>query len=200
MKERIDAHVAEHKIYPCSYPEIHVVDWKKFTNENLKVHDSVPINPKTGQPIHSVCLGNCNLLPVLVDAFGENALIYTKKKKSRQCECVVYPDNYQETDWTLFLEMKYAEDETAAFRTENNYPYNMIEQIKQTVQFFKAKNILPPDKEVYAIVSFPNLLSSFNSSIFSIDTITNLRLDEGIIIRGTNRAEIDSSSEIRLIG
>lgn len=201
MKEKIDAIITKHHAYHCSYPEIHVVDWKNFTNENLKVHDSIPINPKTGQPIYSVCLGNRSMLPVLVDAFGENALTYNQKKnRSKQCECVIYPDNYKETDWVLFIEMKYVKDETVAFSTENEYPNNTIEQIKQTVRFFKKNGILPADKEVYAIVSFPNLLLPFNSTIFGIDVITNLRLDENIIIRGTNRAEIDSSTDIRLIG
>ena len=119
---------------------------KKFTSENLKVHDRVPVNPNTGKLIHSVCLRNDSAMSILVDAFGENALQYSKKKKARQCECVIYPDNYKDTDWVLFVEMKYAENEIAAFRKGNDYPNNMIEQIKQTVQFFKDKCILPQEK------------------------------------------------------
>lgn len=200
MKTRINDNIKEHQAYPCSYKDIHIVDWKKFTNENLKVHDCVPVNPNTGKPIHSVCLRNDSAMSILVDAFGENALQYSKKKKARQCECVIFPDNYKDTDWVLFVEMKYAENEIAAFRKENDYPNNMIEQIKQTVQFFKDKNILSKEKEVYAIVSFPNLLSSFNSTIFSHKVIDDIYLDYGIIIRGTNNAEIISSDNIKLIG
>lgn len=200
MRTRINDHIKEHQVYPCSYTDIHIVDWKKFTNENLKVHDCIPVNPKTGQPVYSVRLQNESSTPILVDAFGENALQYCKKRKARQCECVIYPDNYKETDWVLFVEMKYAENELAAFRKENDYPNKMIEQIKQTVQFFKDKNILPENKEVYAIVSFPNLLSAFNSTIFSLNTINDIYLDYGIIIRGTNNAEIVSSNLIKLIG
>lgn len=200
MKTRINENIKEHQVYPCSYKDIHIVDWKKFTNENLKVHDCIPVNPNTGKPIHSVCLKNDSAMSILVDAFGENALQYSKKKKARQCECVIFPDNYKDTDWVLFVEMKYAENEIAAFRKENDYPNNMIEQIKQTVQFFKDKNILSKEKEVYAIVSFPNLLSSFNSTIFSHKVIDDIFLDYGIIIRGTNNAEIISSDNIKLIG
>ena len=196
MKTRINDSIQQHQVYPCSYTSIHIVDWKKFTSENLKVHDRVPVNPNTGKLIHSVCLRNDSAMSILVDAFGENALQYSKKKKARQCECV----NYKDTDWVLFVEMKYAENEIAAFRKENDYPNNMIEQIKQTVQFFKDKCILPQEKEVYAIVSFPNLLSAFNSTIFSIDAINDFYLDYGIIIRGTNNAEIISSDNIKLIG
>ena len=200
MKTRINDSIQQHQVYPCSYTSIHIVDWKKFTSENLKVHDRVPVNPNTGKLIHSVCLRNDSAMSILVDAFGENALQYSKKQKARQCECVLYPDNYKDTDWVLFVEMKYAENEIAAFRKENDYPNNMIEQIKQTVQFFKDKCILPQEKEVYAIVSFPNLLSAFNSTIFSIDAINDFYLDYGIIIRGTNNAEIISSDNIKLIG
>ena len=200
MKTRINDSIQQHQVYPCSYTSIHIVDWKKFTSENLKVHDRVPVNPNTGKLIHSVCLRNDSAMSILVDAFGENALQYSKKKKARQCECVIYPNNYTDTDWVLFVEMKYAENEIAAFRKENDYPNNMIEQIKQTVQFFKDKCILPQEKEVYAIVSFPNLLSAFNSTIFSIDAINDFYLDYGIIIRGTNNAEIISFDNIKLIG
>ena len=200
MKTRINDSIQQHQVYPCSYTSIHIVDWKKFTSENLKVHDRVPVNPNTGKLIHSVCLRNDSAMSIIVDAFGENALQYSKKKKARQCECVIYPDNYKDTDWVLFVEMKYAENEIAAFRKGNDYPNNMIEQIKQTVQFFKDKCILPQEKEVYAIVSFPNLLSAFNSTIFSIDAINDFYLDYGIIIRGTNNAEIISSDNIKLIG
>lgn len=200
MRTRINDNIKEHQAYPCSYTEIHIVDWKKFTNENLKVHDCIPVDPRTGQLIRSVRLMNTTAVPVIVDAFGENALVYTKKRKARQCECVIYPDDFKETDWVLFVEMKYAENEIAAFRKENDYPNNMIEQIKQTVQFFKDKKILPPEKVVYAIVSFPNLLATFNSTLFSFNAINDIYLDYGIIIRGTNNAEIISSNDIKLIG
>lgn len=154
MRTRINDHIKEHLVYPCSYTDIHIVDWKKFTNENLKVHDCIPVNPNTGQPVYSVRLKNESSTPILVDAFGENALQYSKKRKARQCECVIYPDNYKETDWVLFVEMKYAESELAAF----------------------------------------------NSTIFSLNTINDIYLDYGIIIRGTNNAEIVSSNLIKLIG
>ena len=99
MKTRINDSIQQHQVYPCSYTSIHIVDWKKFTSENLKVHDRVPVNPNTGKLIHSVCLRNDSAMSILVDAFGENALQYSKKKKARQCECVIYPDNYKDTSW-----------------------------------------------------------------------------------------------------
>ena len=105
---------------------------EKVHERKSERHDRVPVNPNTGKLIHSVCLRNDSAISILVDAFGENALQYSKKKKARQCECVIYPDNYKDTDWVLFVEMKYAENEIAAFRKENDYPNNMIEQIKQT--------------------------------------------------------------------
>ena len=81
MKTRINDSIQQHQVYPCSYTSIHIVDWKKFTSENLKVHDRVPVNPNTGKLIHSVCLRNDSAISILVDAFGENALQYSKKKR-----------------------------------------------------------------------------------------------------------------------
>lgn len=200
MKTRIDTHVKTHIVYTCTYKEIHIVDWKKFTNENLKVHSCMPLHPETGEVVRSVCLENENEVEILVDAFGENALEYSKKRRSKQCECVIYPSICENTNWVLFVEMKYAEDEVAAFREDNNYPEKMIEQIKQTVHFFRDKQIISLEKEVYAIVSFPNLISAFNSFLFNHEDIENLYLDEGIIIRGTNRASIVDSDELTLLG
>ena len=54
MKTRINDSIQQHQVYPCSYTSIHIVDWKKFTSENLKVHDRVPVNPKTGKLIHKL--------------------------------------------------------------------------------------------------------------------------------------------------
>lgn len=130
-----------------------------------------------------------------------NALQYSKKKKARQCECVIYPDNYKDTDWVLFVEMKYAENEIAAFRKENDYPNNMIEQIKaDRFKFLKINAFYLRKKKYTLSFHFPNLLSAFNSTIFSIDAINDFYLDYGIIIRGTNNAEIISSDNIKLIG
>ena len=77
-------------------------------------------------------ISNYNNIEINVDAFLENALCYSKKRRSKQCECIVYPHNANSDEWVLFVETKYANSFAAAFDPRNNYPEYAINQIKET--------------------------------------------------------------------
>lgn len=73
----------------------------------------------------------------------------------------------------------------------------MVGQIKETVKYFRNKDIIPPDKIVYAIISFPNLVEEFSSWVFPIirqdgteESILDILQNDRIIIRATNNAQI----------
>lgn len=73
----------------------------------------------------------------------------------------------------------------------------MVKQIKETVFYFRNKGIIPKDKVVHAIISFPNLMEDFNAWTFPIQTedgtwesILDIRIKYGIIIRATNQGNI----------
>ncbi len=192
-------YVGRHKFTTTSEPVIHIVDWKDVNNGGVEIHAAQPLHPETGELLNGVLLKNETPIEVTVDAFDENALFYTKKNQSRQCECVLFPTGYVSDEWILFVEMKYANDLAAAMHPANKYPDSMVDQIKQTVRFFRTKKIIPEDKVVNAIVSFPNLLSEFNAFVFPNNEIDDLFYDEGIIIRATNQAQIVDSKVLNLI-
>lgn len=142
--------------------------------------------------INAVHIKNERKISVCFDGFDENALptdepgIYNS-----QCECVLFPEDYNGDYWVLFIEMKYANNLKAAFNEEYDYPNSMVTQVIKTVQYFRDRQILDENKRVSAIVSFPNLIEPFNSTIFRGDlSIEDILLKHKIRIRGTNKAAI----------
>lgn len=183
-----------------SHPII-LVDWKNITNENLKVYSELPVRHlESGGVVNGVILYNELQYNTHIDAFAENALNYSKKRRSKQCECIVYPCNANVEEWVLFIETKYANNISLAFDPQFDYPNCAIRQIRETVQFFRDKNIIAQDKIVNAMISFPNLGEAFNSFVFRDEnSILDIFLSDGIIIRATNYARIIDDIEIELM-
>ncbi|MBV5343981.1 hypothetical protein JZU68_10480 [bacterium] len=192
-------YVARHVFSNTAMPEMYIVDWKDINGGDVQIHTAQPTNPDTGDDVNGVYLTNTNEVDVTFDALADNALFYTKANQSRQCECVCFPTSYSSDEWMLFVETKYANNLYAALRPENDYPNRMVDQIKQTVTFFRTKEIIPTDKLVNAIVSFPNLLDDFNAFVFPTTEIEDMLIDHNILIRATNEAEIVSDVELNLI-
>lgn len=199
MKNKIAATLPndKHTLTEINSPEIHIADWKDFDSaKGIEVSDKRPT-------INSVFLLNNTSITVIVDIFGENALPTTKGKQARQCECIAFPADFSCEDWILTVETKYAKDYTAAFRKERNYPENMIEQIISTVDYFRDKKIIAETKLVHAIISFPNLIADFNSTLFSLVreewSVENLIVNRKIRIKGCNSAKIISEKRLKFI-
>ena len=203
MKDKILANCPceKHTFHEVNYPKIHIVDWKNFDKtKGVEVLNEKP------EEISSVCLTNNPELLIIINAFGENALPICTGEQASQCECIVFPSIYDEKAWILAIETKYANDESAAFRIrkdDDNYPEKMISQIISTVEYFREKNIIEPDRDVHAIISFPNLIADFNSQLFSFVkeewSIENLLVNKRIRIKGCNAANIISTKSLKLI-
>lgn len=201
MKNRLLAQLPKHKTCICSIrnPHLYIADWKNY-NEG-----GVEISGTQSDVINAVHLLNSNNIEVVFDGFPENALPISKKKRSRQCECVVFPLNCNQEEWVLFIETKYANNIRAAQNPDSEYPYCMVQQIKDTVTYFRTKGIISNDKVVHAIIAFPNLMAGFNSWVFPIkhngmeESILDIRMNDKIIIRATNSAQIINDKLILLL-
>lgn len=201
MKNRLLAQLPKHKTCLCSIynPHLYIVDWKDY-NEG-----GVEISGVKRKAINAVHISNDYNIEVFFDGFPENALPITKKKRSRQCECVVFPITCDQKEWVLFIETKYANNINAAKNPDSDYPYCMVRQIKDTVSFFRKKGIIAENKIVHAIIAFPNLMEGFNSWVFPIkhgdveESILDIRINDKIIIRATNNARIINDKNILLI-
>lgn len=201
MKNKILAVLPEDKntFHEVNYPEIHIVDWKDIDNTR-----GVEVSKERDEDINSVCLYNASQLKIIVDAFGENALPRSRGSQASQCECISFPSEFNNNSWVLTIETKYANNEEAAFRIreDENYPEKMVSQIISTVDYFREKEIIEKKQLVYAIISFPNLISDFNSTIFSFVkeewSVENLIVNKRIRIKGCNTAKIISKKRLKL--
>ena len=201
MKNRLLAQLPHHVTctHTTNEPHLYIVDWKDYNNGKVEISD---IESPEIKAIHLI---NQNRIEILFDGFPENALPITKKKRSKQCECVVFPNNCDKEEWVLFIETKYARNLSIAQNRRINYPYQMVQQIKATVCYFRTKGIIATDKIVHAIISFPNLIDNFNSWTFPIihegkeESVLDILQNDKIIIRATNNALIQDERIIILL-
>ncbi len=176
-----------------SAPDLYISDYKNHNIGEVVLLENEPPD------IKYVYLSNQNKVTICFDGFKDNALPISTGVQNKQCECVLFPDSCNENDWILFVETKYANDLKAAFAETHNYPNGMTDQIIETVKYFRNNGIIAANKKVHAIVSFPNLIEDFNSTIFKGDlSIEDIFKDHKILIRGTNTATIISEKRIKL--
>ena len=193
MKTLIAEKLPLHNLTTHSDIDLYIADYKNNNGGDVLLLGIEPTD------IKYVKLSNSNQILVCFDGFKDNALPVKKGVQNQQCECVLFPDRCNDADWVLFVEAKYANDRAAAFREIRGYPNKMTTQIIETVKYFRDKGIIAPDRKVWAIVSFPNLVEEFDSTIFQGDlSIQDILLTHKIIIRGTNAAKIISENLIKL--
>jgi len=201
MKNRLLVQLPKHKNCICSIynPNLFIVDWKNTNGGKVEISGNKNNN------INAVYLQNKKNIELFFDGFPENALPISKKSRCKQCECVTFPFNCNEEEWVLFIETKYAQNENAARNSRFDYPCCMVKQIKETVKYFREKGIISDNKIVHAIISFPNLVDNFNSWVFPItqndkeESILDILINDKIIIRATNKAKIESDTELFLV-
>lgn len=191
MKKELLATLPHHKDYlqTLQGETLYIVDWKDENNGGISFTDY-----DMGR--NAVILSNPEHLAVCCDKFPENALPVKKGNFSKQCECVVFPDNEGDNNWELFVEMKYAKDIFKARDPRNKYSEKMLLQIEKTVSYFRSHGILPKDKVVYAIASFP-FLENFNAW-FDQNLLFDALVNHHIILRATNSAKVISKKVLAL--
>ena len=171
--------------------DIYIVDYKHIHNGIVDLHEQIP-------KVNFVHLSNINSVEVYFNGFLESALEIEVGNYSSQCECIIFSNPYSINTWTLFIETKYVNSIENAFRESNEYPYSMINQIIDTVKYFRDKNLIG-NETVNAIVSFPTLIEDFSASFFTGDlSIEDILLNHKIRIRAINSAQIISSKRIKL--
>ncbi len=200
MKSEINEKLEQHIITNHSDKNLYVADYKHFESHYgvKKYEGKVVILNSYQDDWKSVYLSNPNQIEICFDGFEDNALpSEVVGTQNSQCECVLFPDIYNDNSWILFIDTKYSSSFENAFRKENNYPHSMINQIIETVKYFRDKGIIADNKRVQAIVSFPNLAEEFNSYFFQGKEIEILK-EHKILIRATNSALIKSEKRITL--
>jgi hypothetical protein len=199
MKYRINEKLENHTITNHSDKNLYVLDYKHYKHhyQKEKFEGKVVILNSPQVDWKSVHLANPYEIEVNFDGFEENSLPQDEAgKQNRQCECVLFSECDDDNHWVLFIETKYTSSSVNAFKKEHDYPRCMINQIIETVQFFRDKEIIPKGKRVSAIVSFPMLAEDFNSYFLQNYKIDEILLTHKIILRAKNSALIRSKKRI----
>lgn len=194
MIQKINSIIKAQSNSTINSPDIYVIDYKNINGGSVEVLDEKPI-------YECVHLQNVFTTELIYVTFHDNALkVNLPQGQIEHCECVLFPSSLSEDDWVLFIETKYASDLTRAINPEYDYPNKMINQIISTVNFFRDNDILPKDKQVKAIISFPKLLDAFSEAIFTRSNLTQtqISLDYRITIKATNTGIIKSRTTIKI--
>lgn len=191
MIEKIKEFLPLHDLSKSSSPNLYIVDYKDLNGGDVMLLENEP------NDIKFVHIENPPEIEIVFDGFKDNALPLGPGEHNSQCEGLLFPSSCGENDWILFVEAKYANNLQAALNKERDYPNCMINQISETVKYFRDKGIIPDKKRVHALVSFPNLVEQFNG-FFSRNRINHLLFNERIVLRPTNKAKIISPKRIDL--
>lgn len=193
MKTKIETILPDHILKTSASNNIYIIDYKHINGGDVEILEAEP------EEVKYVHLDNIQPITVLFDGFKDNALPVEVGVFNKQCECVIFPETCNDSDWILFIETKYVNSLENAFRENNDYPNCMITQIIETVKYFRIKGIIDTERRVNAIVSFPTLIEEFNSTFFTgTQSIDDILSEHNILIRATNSALIKSEKRITL--
>ena len=195
MKDRIVRILPHHQLMLYNGSELFIADYKDLNNGDVVMLEQAP------NDINYVHITNSREVDICFDGFKDNALPLEVGCCNPQCECVLFPNQCDSKDWILFVETKYANDYKTAFNTVYDYPNGMVRQIIETVRYFRDKGIIEERRKVHAIVSFPNLIGDFNSTLFHKAelSVEEILLQHKIIVRGVNSAQVISEKRIKLL-
>ncbi len=194
MIQKINQIISEQGNGTIDSENIFIIDYKNINRGGVEV---LPNKPEHD----CVHLINDKKVNVYYVAFKENALkVNTHEGQVKQCECVLFPSSLNAEDWILFIETKYTASLKTALDEKVDYPNTMIAQIISTVEYFRDNGILPTDKKVYAIVSFPKLIDQFSEAFFTRSKLTReeILIDYKILLSPTNKGVIKSQTRMKL--
>lgn len=201
MKSRISALIPSHTFQTSNSLDLYFADYTDIDKTNGIIPNRGAMFSDVQFPdITSVHLHNRNSKLICFDRFPDYAFPKVSGGYHYQCECSIFPDRCHNDDWILFIETKYAKTESAARNPLNAHLKKALIQIVRTVSEYRKKGVIPDDKLVYGIVSFPILTDQFNETLFLTkqNWVDRIKQNYNILIRGINSATIRSEESLKL--
>lgn len=194
MIQKINEFIVAQNNGTINSENIYVIDYKNINGGEVEILENEP-------EYNYVHILNEKKVNIYYVAFRENALkVNTPEGQVKQCECVLFPTTLNADDWVLFIETKYANNFQSAFLGNIDHPNTSIKQIIRTVEYFREKDILPKEKKVFAIVSFPKLIEPFSEAFLTRSDLTleEISINHRILLRPTNNGVIKSQTRIKI--
>ena len=188
MRNKLNANFGEVKLVHTikDKKEFYVVDFTERTKSarSVEVLETPDIDPLT--------INNPDKLSITTSIFKPQSLVHENNKVIKQCECVMYLTTNTSSTWVLFIEIKDCKPSNASV-----YHKDVKEKIITNVGFFREKGIIPSDKKVYAVVSFPRKgKTNFHNHLIKSPEQKHFRDLHKIMIKGTNEITIKNDRTI----
>ncbi|MBN2602911.1 MAG: hypothetical protein JXA91_02115 [Candidatus Thermoplasmatota archaeon] len=190
MRNRIVNEFGEDKLEHVitDKPFFYVVDYTERTDSEraVEVLDTFPID------IDPLVVNNPTILDTTTTIFKPQCFM-DGGVELKQCEGVMYLTSNTPESWVVFIEIKDCKPKNAS-----DYHQDIKEKFIVNVNLFRDKGIIPQDKVVYAIASFPRKgKTNFHNHFIKATEWKKFRDNHKIMIKGTNK--ITLKNEISVI-
>lgn len=167
--------------------EFYVVDYTEKTNSarSVEVLETFPTD------IDPLLVRNPIPLNITTTIFKPQCFM-DKGKELKQCEGVMYLTTNTPESWIVFIEIKDCKPSNAS-----KYHKDIKKKIITNVELFRDKGIIPKDKVVYAIASFPRKDKiNFHSQLIKAYERKQFRDKYKVMIKGTNEITVKNNVSI----
>jgi hypothetical protein len=189
MKNRMVNEFGEDKLLHVTTRKavFYVVDYteKTHSTRSVEVLETYPTD------IDPLTVHNPNPLDITTTIFKPQCFM-DGEKELKQCECVMYLTANTPTSWVVFIEIKDCKP-----RNASAYHKEIKEKFIVNIDLFRNKEIIPQDKVVYAIASFPRKeKTNFHNHFIKATEWKQFREKHKIMIKGTNEITLKNNERI----
>ena len=168
--------------------EFYVVDYTEKTDSarSVEVLETFPTD------IDPLIVHNPNPLNITTTVFKPQCFM-ENGKELKQCEGVMYLTENTPESFVVFVEIK----DCKPSRTYK-YHQEIKEKIITNVELFRRKGLIPENKIVYAVASFPRKdKTDFHNQLIKNTERKQFREKYKVMIKGTNEITIKNSTSIK---
>lgn len=167
--------------------QFYVVDYTEKTNSER----SVEVLEHLPGDIDPLIINNPTPVDITTTVFRPQCFM-DGNKELKQCECVMYLTINTISSWIAFIEIKDCKPKNVS-----EYYKEIKEKFIENVGLFRDRGIIPNNKVVYAIASFPRKgKTNFHNHFIKATEWKQFRDKYKMMIKGTNKITVKNSVSI----
>jgi hypothetical protein len=167
--------------------EFFIVDYTEKTN-SLRSVEVMEILPTDIDPLN---VFNPKPLKITTSIFKPQSFM-DGERELKQCEAVMYLTTNTTESWVVFIEIKDCKP-----RNVSDYHKEIKEKFIANIGLFRDREIIPKNKVVYAIASFPRKGKiNFHNHFIKATEWKQFREKHKIMIKGTNELTVKNNISI----
>lgn len=189
MKNRMVSEFGEDKLghVTTQKTKFYIVDYTEKTNSvrAVEVLETLPTD------IDPLTVLNPTSLDITTTIFKPQCFM-DGKEELKQCEGVMYLTSNTSESWVVFVEIKDCKPKDVS-----DYHNEIKEKFIVNIALFRDKEIIPQNKVVYAIASFPRKeKTNFHNHFIKATEWKQFRQKHKVMIKGTNVITVKNNISI----